>query len=154
MLEYIKKCFKETEIEVLTKVPETKKIFHAVNIDNVPPTEVVNFMGERDIPPTAYFSTVKVDEGLGMITYPSLNYYTEEETTAKDREGYISRTFNHRVMSNTRKLLRENGYKTIPVKTDDLDQFSGMDDYTLYKAGKWDTIEALYFLYFAKEEAT
>lgn len=131
-------------------IPLTKNQTEYVNIQDVEPMKLSDFMKENDIPETAWFGGKP--NGYDSFDEICLCYDIEVPTTEKEKETYRKEKFRsyawHSVYD---KLMKENnGYKRVGYNTGLLRQFDDTTVYEMYMAKDFDRLLAYYSLPFSK----
>ncbi len=128
------------------QIPQTKPKLIEVNIDDVSPLNIVQFMKDNNIPDTAYFGGK--DNGNDGFSEICLCYTVDIPTTDKDKLTYCKRRFTDIAWRKVYDLLLANGYKRVGYSTFFLKEFDDTTVYDMYLAKDFDRLVKYYSLPF------
>jgi len=149
MKNLIKKALDDALILLEKKIPQTKKEIKYVNIEDVKPSELTQFMKDNNIPDDAYFgNSLNKYEGCDEVC---LCYDVDIPTTEKDKLRFCRIRFTSIAWEFVYDLLIKNGYKRVGYNTASLKQFYGTTVYDMYIDNDYDMLVKYYSLPFVKE---
>lgn len=131
------------------QVPQTKKQVVYVNIDDVAPLSIPQFMQDNGIPDDA--SIGGKPNGYDSFDEVCLIYDIDVPTTEKDRLAFKRKTFTSIVWYKVFHLLTGNGYKRVGFNSGLLKQFDDTTIYDMYVAQDFDRLVKYYSLYFVPD---
>ena len=129
-------------------VPQTKSETKYVNIDDVSPLNIVNFMKENDIPDNACFGGKP--NGYDAFDQVCLCYDIKIPTTDKDKLEYKKKRFTSSAWAKVYPLLTQNGYKRVGFNTGRLKEFDDTTVYDMFINNDFDRLVKYYSLPFTK----
>lgn len=149
MKNLIKKALDDAFILLEKRIPQTKKEIKYVNIEDVKPSELTQFIKDNNIPDDAYFGNgLNKYEGCDEVC---LCYDVDIPTTEKDKLRFCRSAFTSIAWQFVYDLLIKNGYKRIPYNSALLKQFYGTTVYEMYINNDYDSLVKYYSLSFVKE---
>ena len=128
------------------QIPQTKPKLIEVNIQDVTPLNIVQFMKDNDIPDTAWFGGK--DNGYDGYSEICLCYNVDIPTTEKDKLIYSKRRFTSIAFKLVYDLLLANGYIRVGYSTFFLKEFDDTTVYDMYIAKDFDRLVKYYSLPF------
>lgn len=132
--------------KVLSSTPQTKKQPKYLDILDVEPIKLIEFMRDNDIPSDAYFSGI--DNGYDGWSHIVIEWLIDVPTTDKDKLQYQKNTFNS--SSSVAKALVHNGYKRKPLYSNEFKEFANTTVYDMYVSGDFDKLVKYYSLSWVK----
>ena len=128
------------------QIPQTKPKLIEINIQDVTPLNIVQFMKDNDIPDSAWFGGK--DNGYDGFSEICLCYNVDIPTTDKDKLIYCKRRFTSIAWHYVYDLLLANGYKRVGYNTLFLKEFKDTTVYDMYIAKDFDRLVKYYSLPF------
>jgi hypothetical protein len=147
MKEIITTTLQEVMNKVLASTPETKKQTKYLDILDVEPIKLIEFMRDNNIPSDAYFSGV--DNGYDGWSHIVIEWLIDVPTTDKDKLQYQKNTFNS--SSAVRKALMANGYKRKSLYSNEFNEFANTTVYDMYVSGDFDALVKYYSISWVKD---
>jgi len=149
MKDLIIKALDDALILLEKRIPQTKKEIKYVNIEDVKPSELTQFMRDNNIPDDANFDGKPVKyEDYEQIC---LSFSVDIPTTEKDKLKFCRSAFTSIAWKFVYDLLIKNGYKRVGYNTASLKQFYGATVYDMYIDNDYDMLVKYYSLPFVKE---
>ena len=130
----------------LNTVPLTKKEIQYINIEDVKPLELPEFIKNNDIPEDACFGGKP--NGYDAFNEICLCYDIDVPTTEKEREKYKKEKFRSYAWYRVYDLLLANGYKRVGYNTGLLREFDDTSVYQMYLDKDFDRLVRYYSLPF------
>jgi|SRR5690606_9912183 len=149
MKDLIIKALDDALILLEKRIPQTKKEIEYVNIDDVTPLELIQFMKDNNIPDDAYFGGKP--NSYDSFDEVCLCYNVDIPTTEKDKLRFCRSAFTSIAWEFVYDLLIKNGYKRISYNSASLKQFDGTSVYDMYINNDYDSLVKYYSLSFVKE---
>ena len=149
MKDLIIKALDDALILLEKRIPQTKKEIEYVNIDDVAPLELIQFMKDNNIPDDAYFGGKP--NSYDSFDEVCLCYNVDIPTTEKDKLRFCRSAFTSIAWEFVYDLLIKNGYKRISYNSASLKQFDGTSVYDMYINNDYDSLVKYYSLSFVKE---
>lgn len=149
MKDLIIKALDDALILLEKRIPQTKKEIEYVNIDDVAPLELIQFMKDNNIPDDAYFGGKP--NSYDSFDEVCLCYNVDIPTTEKDKLRFCRSAFTSIAWEFVYDLLIKNGYKRISYNSASLKQFDGTSVYEMYINNDYDSLVKYYSLSFVKE---
>ena len=149
MKDLIKKALDDAFILLEKRIPQTKEEIKYVNIENVKPSELTQFMKDNNIPDDADFNGKP--NGYDSFDEVCLSFSVNIPTTEKDKLRFCRRIFTSIAWEIVYDLLIKNGYKRVGYNTAALKQFYGATVYDMYIDNDYDMLVKYYSLPFVKE---
>lgn len=149
MKDLIIKALDDALILLEKRIPQTKKEIKYVNIDDVTPLELIQFMKDNNIPDDAYFGGKP--NSYDSFDEVCLCYNVDIPTTEKDKLRFCRSAFTSIAWKYVYDLLIKNGYKRISYNSASLKQFDGTTVYDMYINNDYDSLVKYYSLSFVKE---
>lgn len=128
------------------QTPQTKHKLIEVNIQDVTPLNIVQFMKDNDIPDDAWLGGK--DNGYDGFSEICLCYNVDIPTTDKDKLIFNRRRFTNIAWHKIYELLLANGYKRVGYNTYFLKEFDNTTVYDMYIAKDFDRLVKYYSLPF------
>jgi hypothetical protein len=127
----------------------TKKSNKFLNIGDVEPTKLLDFIVKNNIPNDCYFSVVGEDF---ENKYPILSWEVDIPTTAEDKLSFQRAKFTRLADLAIHKVLTENGYKRQGYCSETFDslQIGSQTLFDVYIYKYFDKIVDYYYLYYTK----
>lgn len=149
MKNLIIKALDDALILLEKRIPQTKKEIKYVNIEDVKPSELTQFIKDNNIPDDAYFGNdLNKYEGCDEVC---LCYEVDIPTTEKDKFKFCRQSFTSIAWKCVFDLLIKNGYKRVPYNSGLLKQFDRITVYDMYINNDYDMLVKYYSLPFVKE---
>jgi hypothetical protein len=146
MKEFIIQALTEAILKVEKQTPQLKNKLIEVNIEDVSPLNIVEFMKENNIPDDAYFGGR--DNGYDAFDQICLCYNIKIPTTDKDKLKFKRDRFSTIVFKIVYDLLLENGYKRIGSSSGLYKEFDNTTVYDMFIANDFDRLVKYYSLSF------
>lgn len=151
----IKEALDAKFADILKSIPTTKEALREIEIGDIRPVDIADFMRDNGIPSDAKFS-VKEEEAWGFSTradfVPSIYYYEQVPTDDKDRQAHIETRFKNGYFKPVFDILTANGYKRIGSISSAFKAFDDTTPYKMYMAGDFERLEKYYSLSFTPIE--
>ena len=148
MKDLIQAALKDAFSLLERQVPQTKKKFESISIQDVKPLELTTFMQSNKIPNDAYFSGR--DNGYDAWDDIVLAWEIDIPTTDKDKKAFKRKQFTDVAWRFVYNLLTKSGYERVPYSTSLLKQFDDTTVYDMYISKDFDRLLKYYSLPFAK----
>ena len=149
MKDLIIKALDDALILLEKRIPQTKKEIKYVNIEDVKPSELTQFMRDNNIPDDADFDGKPND--YDSFDEVCLSFSVDIPTTEKDKLKFCRSAFTSIAWKFVYDLLIKNGYKRVGYNTASLKQFYGATVYDMYIDNDYDMLVKYYSLPFVKE---
>lgn len=149
MKDLIIKALDDALILLEKRIPQTKKEIKYVNIEDVKPSELTQFIKDNNIPDDAYFGGKP--NSYDSFDEVCLCYNVDIPTTEKDKLRFCRSAFTSIAWEFVYDLLIKNGYKRISYNSASLKQFDGTSVYDMYINNDYDSLVKYYSLSFVKE---
>lgn len=149
MKDLIIKALDDALILLEKRIPQTKKEIKYVNIEDVKPSELTQFIKDNNIPDDAYFGGKP--NSYDSFDEVCLCYNVDIPTTEKDKLRFCRSAFTSIAWKYVFDLLIKNGYKRISYNSASLKQFDGTSVYEMYINNDYDLLVKYYSLSFVKE---
>lgn len=158
-MDLIKKALDEAFVLLQKQVPQTKKETKSIEIDDVKPIDLIEFMKDNNIPDTAYFDSSESHFNSSILM---LSWQIDIPTTEKEKLEYKNRRFHDIAFSCVYKSLTSNGYKRVSgydhkrityKKIDSIRNIILFDQksiYDIYMDKGFDKLIEYYSMYFQK----
>lgn len=130
----------------LKTVPLTKKVTEYVNIQDVKPLELPEFIKNNNIPEDAWFGGKP--NGYDAFDEICLCYDIDVLTNEKEREKYKKEKFSSYAWHHVYSLLLANGYKRVVYNSRLLKEFDNTSVYQMYLDKDFDRLVRYYSLPF------
>jgi len=138
----IEKALNDTFEKISNQVPELKNKYHTIDIMDVEPLKLAEFMKENSIPDTAEFSGL--DNGYDGYDGFVLLWTTPIPTTKKDKDSYIKERFERNATTYIHKELTKQGYYKKGFDSILYRRFTTVTLYDRYLNKDFDTIADYY----------
>lgn len=148
MKDLIVKALDEAFVTLEKQVPQTKKEYVYVNISDVTPVNLLQYMQENNIPLDASFAVEYEDSFIGNIMEPSLCYDIDVPTTDKDKLKFKKKRFTSIAWKYVYDSLLNNNYKREGYNTGLLKEFDNTTVYDMYINKEFDRLVKYYSLPF------
>jgi len=149
MKDLIIKALDDALILLEKRIPQTKKEIKYVNIEDVKPSELTQFMKDNNIPDDSYFGGKPVKyEDYEQIC---LSFSVDIPTTEKDKLKFCRSAFTSIAWKFVYDLLIKNGYKRVGYNSALLKPFEWTTVYDMYIDNDYDMLVKYYSLPFVKE---
>ena len=133
--------------KVTESIPQTKKETVFVNIEDVKPIDLTDFMTDNNIPENAYFCGK--DNGYdGWECNSYLCYTVDVPTTEKDKLTFKKKQFNSRAFKCVFDILTINGYYRTGFNSGLLKEFDDTTVFDMYINKDFDRLTKYYSLHF------
>lgn len=144
MIEIVIRTLDEAHDKLLSRIPKTKSQIVYVNIEDVSPLKLMEFMKENNIPDDANFD----GEPNGYDAYKNicLSYYIDVPLTEKDILTYKIANFQSIACQMISDALKLNGYVKVGFDSLEFRKFKHISLYQLYVDKDFDSI----FKYFTQ----
>src|SRR5574343_555033 len=142
----IKEALDAKFVGILKRIPRKKEGLREIDISNVRPIDLADFMRDNSIPSNAEFS-IKYGSDL-----PCIDYYEQVPTDEKDRKQHIETSFKNGYFKPVFDILTANGYKRIGSISSAFKAFDDTTPYKMYMAGDFERLEKYYSLSFTPIE--
>jgi len=149
MKELIVQALSAAIVLLESRIPQTKKKTIYVNIGDVNPIDILNFMEENSIPTTAEFGGKP--NGYDAFDEICLVYDVDIPTTDKDKLIFKKDKFTNIAFRAVYNLLTVSGYKRVGYRSDLLKPFDCTTVYDMYINKEFDRLVEYYSLPFVKE---
>lgn len=149
MKDLIKKALDDAFIVLEKRIPQTKVECEYVNIEDVKPLELIQFMKDNNIPDNAEFAGKP--NGYDAFDQVCLCYDIHIPTTKTDKLKFCKHSFTSIAWRFVYYLLIRNGYKRVGYNTALLKQFYEATVYDMYINNDYDMLVKYYSLAFIKE---
>lgn len=148
MKDLIQQALSKAYTILQSRVPKTKSHTKYVNIDDVNPLLLSEFMKENNIPDNAYFAGIpnSYDSYDGI----ALAYDISIDTTELEQEKFKNRVFTDIAFKEVFNLLKENGFKRVGYNSGLLKEFDNTTIYKMFIAEDFDRLVKYYSLPFKK----
>jgi len=144
MKDLIEKTLTEYHTYLLSVVPQTKKVYTGLNIDEINPFELTNFLIENNVPKDCWFGYDDDDN------YSYVGFKIEIATTESDKLNHMINRFNNEVFRKIYQVFIDNGYKRKVYDSKYLKKFK-KTVYEMFIEKDFDSLEDYYFnVYFQK----
>ena len=147
MKELIKQALNNALQILEQKTPKTKKETKYLNIENINPFELSNFLLKNDFPKDCFFGGKP--NGYDAFNEVCLCYEIETPLTQKEIESFKNAKFQQIAFNEVYKILTSNGYKRKGFNSNELKQFKD-SVYKMYLNNDIETLEKYYLLHFRK----
>jgi hypothetical protein len=128
--------------ELLEKqLPLSIPFTNSVNISEIRPVDLDGFMAAHGIPSTAVFSSIN-DDTL-------LEWTTSQPPDEAFLVAFRHSRFPHIVFKLIYDQMAKNGYKRVPFNSRLLQEYKGIDVYSLYLSGNTGRLIEYYSIYFS-----
>ena len=131
--ELIETPLAETLALVEKTTPQTKKVTKYVNIEDVKPAALIDFMKANSIPDDAWFGGKP--NGYDAFDQVCLCYEVEVPTTEAEQLKHKRRVFGDRAFPLVYEALTQNGYKRVGFNSGLLDRYKDTTVYDMYVTG-------------------
>jgi len=149
MKDLIIKALDDALILLEKRIPQTKKEIKYVNIDDVTPLELIQFMKDNNIPDDADFDGKPND--YDSFDEVCLSFSVDIPTTEKDKLKFCRSAFTSIAWKFVYDLLIKNGYKRVGYNSALLKPFEWTSAYEMYINNDYDMLVEYYSLPFVKE---
>ena len=133
------------------QTPSTKKVCKDINIDDVRPIDLVNFMEDNDIPRDAWFSSTQNSYDAFEGDF-KLEWEIDLPTTDKDKLAFRKKRFTQIAWKYVYDSLIANGYERVGFDSGKLKEFYNTIIYEMYLAKDFDKLVKRYSLSFKKDK--
>jgi len=130
------------------QVPQTKKATKKVDIDDVNPRDLPDFLAIEEVPDDCYFWTDAEDFRCANIF---VCWDVDVATTEEEQMAFRRKRFKDIAWYGVRDALYAGGFKRISGCSSRFKQLNGTNLYDLFMEENWKMIEQYYSLFFAKE---
>lgn len=146
MKELLKEAYLSCMANILDNIPKTKRKERYIDIEEVKPIDLISFMEENDIPPTAWFDNViyKDDEEIEGIY---LTWSIQVPLTKEDIVNHIERRFNANIFKYVYNILTKNGFTRLSSS-----KVGMKSPYNMFKNQEHDKLVEYYSLRFELDE--
>lgn len=149
MKDLIIKALDDALILLEKRIPQTKKEIKYVNIEDVKPSELTQFMKDNNIPDDADFDGKP--NGYDSFDEVCLSFSVDIPTTEKDKLKFCRSAFTSIAWKFVYDLLIKNGYKRVGYNSALLKPFEWTSVYEMYINNEYDSLVKYYSLSFVKE---
>lgn len=149
MKDLIIKALDDALILLEKRIPQTKKEIKYVNIEDVKPSELTQFMKDNNIPDDADFDGKP--NGYDSFDEVCLSFSVDIPTTEKDKFKFCRQSFTSIAWQFVYDLLIKNGYKRVGYNSALLKPFEWTSAYEMYINNEYDSLVKYYSLSFVKE---
>lgn len=149
MKDLIKKALDDAFILLEKRIPQTKKEIKYVNIEDVKPSELIQFMRDNNIPDDADFDGKP--NAYDSFDEVCLSFSVDIPTTKKDKLKFCRSAFTSIAWQFVYDLLIKNGYKRVGYNSALLKPFQWTSAYEMYIDNDYDSLVKYYSLSFVKE---
>ena len=149
MKELIIQTLNEAFVTLERRTPQTKSEAVYVNIEDVSPFDIVEFMKDNNIPDTASFSGKP--NSYDAFDEVCLSYDIQVPTNDKEKLKYKRHMFNTIAFKSLQEVLTKNGYKIVGFSSGLLKEFDDTTVYDMYMNKEFDRLVKYYSLRFIKE---
>lgn len=149
MKDFIIKALSEAILKLEEQTPQTKKQTKYIDIEDIKPIDINNFIKENNIPENCYFGGKP--NSYDSFDCVCLCYEIDIPTTDKDKLEYKRRVFNTIAFKRVYDLLTNNGYKRVGYNTGLLKEFNNTTVYDMFINKEFDKLVKYYSLPFIKE---
>ena len=143
MKEEIMSTFQNLLGRINNGMPDTKKVLKSIDISDVYPFDMNDYLKVNNIPPDAYFSS-DTDEN------PVISYEVEVPMTEAEKESLRKRRFNTFYFKYVYDLLIPMGYKRRGFNSGELSRFDGTTVYDMFINKEYDRLMDYFSLAFGK----
>lgn len=144
MKNLIIEALNEAYEKVCKQVPQVKREGKSVKIEDISPSNLLDFIKENNIPANAEFGA--------EYNSPVLEWEIDVPTTDKDKEDFKIKRFTDVAFRCVYDKLTNNGFKRVGYSTRFLDDFKNTTVYKMYLENDFDRLEKYYSLPFQKIE--
>lgn len=130
------------------RLPQTKKVVKELDIMDVNPINLLNFMKEKGVPDNAWFGGR--DNGYDGYSEFLLCWEVVVPTTEQDDLKFMRTHFPIRAFKQIFDVLTANGYTRVGVNSSEFSKFKNFNQYDLYLKNEFDLLVEYYSLYFKK----
>jgi len=130
------------------RIPQTKKETVYVNIENVKPSDIMQFMIDNNIPDNAEFGGKP--NGNDAYDEMCLCYDIDVPIHEKEKIRVREKTFDRMAFSKINESLIANGYRRTPVNSEFFKKFKDLTVYSMYINNDFDKIIKYYSYFFIK----
>lgn len=146
MKELIIQALNEAILIINKQIPQTKGKRIEINIEDVSPLKIVQFMKDNNIPDDAWFGGK--DNGNDGYNEICLCYTGKIPTTEKDKLTFCKKRFTDIAWCKVYELLLANGYMRVGYSTFFLKEFDDTTVYDMYITNDFDRLVKYYSLPF------
>ena len=148
MKDLIKEALIDAWDNLANRLPTHKNAPRSIDISDVIPKDLLQFMKDNDVPEDADFDGV--DNGYdGWEPYRiELSWEIKIPTTNLDRLAFAKKHFTSAAFKRVYDLLMTNGYKRVGFSTALLKEFDDTTVYDMYCTNDWDRLVRYYSLPF------
>lgn len=130
------------------QIPLTKKETKYINITNIKPLDIGNFIKENNLPDDVYFGGKP--NGYDSFDEVCLCYEVFVPTTEKEKLKFKQKNFSTIAFKFVYDTLTNNGYKRVGFNTGLLKEFDNTTVYDMYINKEFDRLVKYYSLPFVK----
>ena len=131
-----------------TKIPKTKKETKYLNIENIKPFELSDFLIKNNFPKNCWFGWKP--NGYDSFAEVCLCYEIETPLDKKEIESFKNTKFHQIAFNEVYKILTSNGYKRKGFNSNETKQFKNTNILQIFMNNDIETLEKYYSLYFKK----
>lgn len=135
---------------LVKQIPQTKKSVKSIDISDVPPLELIQYMKYKNIPDNAYFDGKDNAYDAWCPGITLLSWEIDVPTTDDDKLKFKRDRFSTIAFRFVYNILTENGYKRNGYNTGLLKEFSDTTVYDMYVNKDFDRLVKYYSLPFNK----
>jgi len=129
--------------------PQTKQETRSLEISQVDPADILEFMEENKVPlADAWFSSCSDQYEQSDAIY--VKWTVKVPTTVRDKENYVRRKVNHNALLRISSAFKALGYKRVGVRSSAFKPFDDTSVYDMFISGEWERLEQYYLLMFKK----
>lgn len=150
MKDLLIKALDEAIIKFDKQIPLTKKETVYINIDDVKPLDISNFIKDNNIPDNCYFGGKP--NSYDAFDEVCICYDIDIPTTEKERLKYKQNKFSTIAFKFVYNTLINNGYKRVGFNSGLLKEFDNTTIYDMYIIKDFDRLVKYYSLPFIKKE--
>lgn len=129
-------------------IPQTKKVVKSIDIMDVEPINLLNFMKENGVPDNAWFGGR--DNGYDGYDSFELHWEIDIPTTGQDDLKFMRTHFPMWAYRQVYDVLTNNGYKRVGFDSIAFSKFKHLNLYDLYGKNEFDLLVEYYSLHFQK----
>ena len=133
------------------QTPQTRRDVVTIEISDVNPFELLEFMKKNNVPDTAYFDSTFDDTAVfGRNNEPCLRYPIDVPTTDKEKLKFRKNRFSTIAFRFVYDSLTANGFKRVGFNSGLLREFDDTTVYEMYIDKNWERLVKYYSLPFTK----
>lgn len=151
MKDLIIEVLNKVEKKVNKQIPSTKKDIKSIDITDVNPWDLVDFMKDNNVPSDAYFDGYENGYDAWSAGYIKLSWEIYIPTNNKEKLKFKKNLFNNIAFKHVYDILTKNGYKRVGFNATLLRYFNDTTVYDMYMNKDFDRLVKYYSLPFVKE---